>query len=231
MDALQKTILALDNMEREEVFNFLEKTQGKIQMAKIGLELFCKYGPQLIQEVHNKFQVEIFLDLKLHDIPNTVKKAVRSLENLPIRFLTIHLSGGEKMISEALEQAALSLPKTEILGVSFLTSLGESDLSTLWAITPDKKDEAFLRLFDLAKKTKIHGIVLSPQELLLAKPYSFTKVCPGIRFLDDEKGDQMRIKTPADALKDGANYLVIGRPLTSSKNLDKRLQELSAISC
>ena len=124
MKLTDRIIVALDNMNEEEVCTFLDKSKQTYKTVKIGLELFYLLGPDFVKKIHHQYGVDIFLDLKLHDIPNTVSKAIRSLRNLPVKFLTVHLTGGKNMLSEALEEAKHSLPDTKLLGVSFLTSLG-----------------------------------------------------------------------------------------------------------
>ena len=233
-----KVILALDNMEVAEIKAFLSRwplTQRP--MVKVGLELFCKYGRSLVLELHQEFGVKIFLDLKLHDIPNTVAKSIKGLKGLPIDLLTVHLSGGEKMLKMAIEEAKISLPQTKLLGVSILTSLDENDLAALWDIQKDKINKTFKNLFSLALKTGLHGVVCSPHELHLfpeleeKASHTLLKVTPGIRFEDEilsgETQDQKRVTSPSEALNDGANYLVMGRSLTKSKNLDKRIEHLA----
>ena len=118
----------------KEIEQFLSKPENKIQTVKIGLELFLKYGSELVRLISSKHQKKIFLDLKIHDIPVTVERAIRSLKDLPIDFLSIHLSGGEAMIESAVREARISLPACKILGVSFLTSLHETDLINLFGI-------------------------------------------------------------------------------------------------
>ena len=238
---IEKIILALDNMSVPEIKTFLSNWPiSQKPMIKIGLELFCKYGRPLIFELHKEFGTKIFLDLKLHDIPNTVAKAIRSLEGLPIDLLTVHLSGGEEMLKRALEEAKQALPQTKILGVSLLTSLDDKDLFTLWNIPKENIDKTFENLFSLALRTGLHGVVCSPHELRLfpnlekRTQASLLKVTPGIRFNDEinsgETQDQKRVMSPELALKGGANYLVIGRSLTKSKNLDKRIEHLANLN-
>ena len=138
-------------MSLDEIDLFLSKPENNIPTVKIGLELFVKYGPDLVHKIHRDYKKKIFLDLKLHDIPITVERAIHSLKNLPIDFLTIHLSGGEAMLKSALAEARQSIPSCKILGVSFLTSLEDSDLNSLFGITDSK--EAFLRLFKVANNS------------------------------------------------------------------------------
>ena len=240
MKDLKKIMVALDNMSEQEIFSFLDKTSGEIVTVKIGLEMFCKYGPQFIHSIYDKYKSDIFLDLKLHDIPNTVKKSIHALKDLPIKFLTIHLSGGSNMIDAAMEAARESLPDTKILGVSFLTSLDEKELEHIFGFSSTQVPTAFQRLFSIALKSSIDGVVLSAIELAMVKKLEIEygreviKVCPGIRFQDEiEKnqiGDQKRVLSPHAAFTKGANFLVMGRSLTTSKNLSIRINELLEIT-
>ena len=226
---LKNIIVALDQMTLEEIEQFLSKSENKIQTVKIGLELFFKHGSELVRLISSKHQKKIFLDLKLHDIPVTVERAIRSLKDLPIDFLSIHLSGGKAMIESAIKEARISLPTCKILGVSFLTSLHETDLINLFGIT--NSEQAFLRLFKIAEDCGIDGVVCSPHEISLVKNNfpDLLVVTPGIRFEDEILSqltqDQKRVATPKEALALGADYLVIGRSLTQAKNLSHRLKE------
>ena len=226
---LKNIIVALDQMTLEEIEQFLSKPENKIQTVKIGLELFLKYGSELVRLISSKHQKKIFLDLKIHDIPVTVERAIRSLKDLPIDFLSIHLSGGEAMIESAVREARISLPTCKILGVSFLTSLHETDLINLFGIT--NSEQAFLRLFKIAEDCGIDGVVCSPHEISLVKNNfsDLLVVTPGIRFEDEILSqltqDQKRVATPKEALALGADYLVLGRSLTQAKDLSHRLKE------
>ncbi len=238
MSDMKKIMVALDDMNDQEAINFLKKwPKDSLPTVKIGMEMYYRFGPAFLKQIHDLFSVDIFLDLKLHDIPNTVSKSIRSLKSLPIRYLTLHLSGGEKMVSAALAEAKVSLPETKLLGVSFLTSLSEQDLVDLFGETEVRP--AFERLFSLALKTKIDGVVLSARELTwfleLQKKYSHNplKVTPGIRFSDEISSgnisDQVRVETPQSALKKGSDFLVMGRSLTKSDQLDRRIEELKIL--
>lgn len=230
--SLDKTIVALDQMSLDEIDLFLSRSENTLPIVKIGLELFVKYGPDLVHKIHREYKKKIFLDLKLHDIPITVERAIHSLKNLPIDFLTIHLSGGEEMIKAAFTEARKSIPECKILGVSFLTSLTEKDLNSIFGIS--NSDEAFLRLFSLANISKIDGVVCSPHEITLLKKYypGLLVVTPGIRFTDEiatqSTQDQKRVASPKEALKLGADFMVIGRSLTKSLDLVSRLKELES---
>lgn len=229
--SLEQTIVALDQMNLDEIDLFLSRPENSIPTVKIGLELFVKYGPDLVHKIHRDYKKKIFLDLKLHDIPITVERAVHSLKNLPIDFLTIHLSGGEAMLKAALNEARKSIPNAKILGVSFLTSLEEKDLLELYGITDSK--EAFKRLFRVADKSGIDGVICSPHEIKLLKSAHprLMAITPGIRFLDEIESkkteDQKRVATPKEALNYGADFIVMGRSLTKAADLSVRLTELA----
>lgn len=240
-NALSRVIVALDNMSATQIRSFLKQTQGRLSFVKIGLETFCRYGRDFVTEIKDDYHCDIFLDLKLHDIPNTVAKAVNALEGLPVKFLTVHLSGGIKMLEQALEQQKLSLPKTQLLGVSYLTSLDEADFQNIWGIESAQISGQFEKLFRLAHQTNLGGIVCSPHEAKILRELEKSTqaprqllVCPGVRFQDEiDSGtglqDQKRILSPSEALAQGIDYLVMGRPLTQAKNLEQRLDQLAAI--
>ena len=164
---------------------------------------------------------DIFLDLKLHDIPNTVKKSIQSLSSLPIKMLTVHTSGGKDMMSAAME--AVSGTDIKVFGVTVLTSLSDEDTNTIFKRTSSKQVEAML---DSAELAGIDGVVCSPHELeLLSKRTSLLSITPGIR-LENSNDDQKRVMTPKDAIDLGADYLVIGRPITSSENIGESLNKI-----
>lgn len=227
---LDRTIVALDQMTLDEIDAFLSRPENTLSFVKIGLELFVKYGPDLVHKIHREHKKKIFLDLKLHDIPVTVERAIHSLKNLPIDFLTIHISGGEAMLKAAVKEARTSVPGCKILGVSFLTSLEGSDLNNLYGITDI--ENAFLRLFKVADESGIDGVICSPHEIQMVKRHHgrLLAITPGIRFEDEIKGqntqDQKRVATPAEAFRYGADYIVVGRSLTKAQDLSERLKQL-----
>jgi len=229
-DATKRVFVALDNMTKEEIFSFLKLCNQDLTHIKIGLELFNKFGPSIVEEIHKLYQVDIFLDLKLHDIPNTVSKAISSLSGLPIKFLTVHLSGGRQMLKQAMVSKQKYLPDCKILGVSILTSLDKEDLAEIWSVTD--MNESFLNLFKLAKDCNIDGVVCSAKELSIISSFEndLITVCPGIRFKDEidsgNTGDQKRVLSPSEAFNSGASYLVIGRSLTQSDQLSNRIEYL-----
>lgn len=230
MPKLDKVIVALDQMSLEEIDQFLAKKDNTLPFVKIGLELFVKYGPDMVHKIHLEHKKKIFLDLKLHDIPVTVAKAIASLKNLPIDFLTVHLGGGEAMLKAAMAEARVSIPQCKILGVSFLTSLEPSDLQSLYGIT--NVEDAFLKLFKVASSSGIDGVVSSPHEVALLKKHypHLLAVTPGIRFQDEiastQTQDQKRVMSPQEAFKMGSDYLVMGRSLTKTDRFSERLKSL-----
>lgn len=229
--SITQTIVALDQMSLEEIDKFLSRPENTLPTVKIGLELFVKYGADLVWRIHRDYKKKIFLDLKLHDIPITVERAIASLQNLPIDFLTIHLSGGEEMLKAALNEARKSIPSCKILGVSFLTSLEAKDLNTLFGIT--NMEDAFLKLFKVADSSGIDGVICSPHEIALVKKHypKLLAITPGIRFADEiltqKTQDQKRVATPKEALQLGADFIVIGRSLTKACDLGVRVAELN----
>ncbi|WP_127717644.1 orotidine-5'-phosphate decarboxylase [Halobacteriovorax sp. HLS] len=226
----ERVFVALDNMTKEEIFTFLDSANGRIKNIKIGLELFNKYGPQIVNELCERYPTKIFLDIKLHDIPNTVSKAILSLAGLPIDYLTIHISGGQKMLEEALKARDEAIPNCKLLGVSILTSLDQEDLKLIWGV--DDINKSFIRLFEIAHQSKIDGVICSANELKALRSFdnSLIAVCPGIRFEDEissgDISDQKRVLSPQKAIKEGVDFLVIGRSLTKASSLKDRLDQL-----
>lgn len=235
---LKKVIVALDNMDRDQILAWMEQAKADVGFAKIGLEAFCRYGRDLLETLREKYQLRLFLDLKLHDIPNTVSKTIQGLEGLPIDFLTVHLTGGESMLTAALKAQKKALPQTQLLGVSYLTSLDNKDFKQIWGVEQNDISQQFKRLFELAHTSKIHGLVCSAREAKALREYekatsqkALQLVCPGIRFQDEidddiNLGDQKRVLSPLEAFKLGVDYLVMGRSLTQAPDLQKRLTQL-----
>ena len=176
---------------------------------------------------------DIFLDLKLHDIPNTVAGAIKSLEGLPIDLLTIHISGGEEMLKYAHEARLKFLPQTKLIGVTYLTSLSNETMNKLWGFENNDFDHSIEQMLIMTKANQIDGIVCSPLELKKINEsessQDLIKVCPGVRFPDqfDQVSDQKRVATPTQAFEWGANFLVIGRPLTQAQDPGLRWRELA----
>ena len=213
-------IVAIDEINFDKASNILNNLDPKKCMVKIGSVSFNSIGHKIISYAsQNDF--EIFLDLKLHDIPNTVSKSIKALTNLPIKMLTIHISGGEDMIMSAMN--AVSGTNVKIFGVTALTSLSDSDSHKIYQRTCYEQVSAML---DIAEASKIDGVVCSPHELeLVNKRKSLLSITPGIR-INDSLDDQKRIMTPKEAIDLGADYIVIGRPITSSINIKESLNKI-----
>jgi len=228
--ALNKVIIALDHMDQEQIDQFIHESKDKVNFYKIGLQTYYKYGNDFLKKLYEKYEIDLFLDLKLHDIPHTIVGAIESLKGLPIKFLTIHLSGGEQMCKAAVEARNKFLPHAKIIGVSLLTSLGQEDFKDLYSYRNEtQKNDMMMRLKDIALKAKIDGMVCSAHEL--DQLQEVMTICPGIRFEDEKSSqDQSRIMSPKKALDAGADYLVIGRSLTRAQNLSARLKELEQIN-
>jgi orotidine-5'-phosphate decarboxylase len=218
---MSKTIIvAVDETKLGNFQSVVDSLDSDLCMIKIGSVSFNALGHQAISYASNK-GFKIFLDLKLHDIPNTVKKSIKGLVSLPIDMMTIHTSGGLEMMKAA--KTAVDGTDIKIFGVTALTSLSDEDTSLIFKRTAAEQVNTML---DLAEQAEIDGIVCSPHELsLVTKRESLLSITPGIR-LKDSNDDQNRVMTPIDALKQGANFLVIGRPITEAKNIKKALLEI-----
>jgi orotidine-5'-phosphate decarboxylase len=189
-------------------------------MIKVGSVSFNALGHQALTYVASK-GFEIFLDLKLHDIPNTVKKSIEGLISLPIGMMTVHTSGGLEMMKAA--KKAVEETNINIFGVTALTSLSDEDTSVIFQRTASNQVKAML---DLAQEAQIDGVVCSPHELdLVIERKSLLSITPGIR-LSESADDQSRVMTPKDAISKGADYIVIGRPITNALNISEALQEI-----
>jgi orotidine-5'-phosphate decarboxylase len=226
VDSKTEVILALDVESRAKAEKILIAVGSKLNWVKIGLQTYLRDGPNFLHEVASSGK-EIFLDLKLHDIPNTMVKAIESLSELPIKMLTLHSTAGP----EALEKCAIAakefLPKTKLLAVTVLTSMNQENLSSIGVDNkiPDQVD----RLAQMAVNANIDGIVCSPLELVRLRPIlpaSTTFVTPGIRPAGSSSGDQKRVMTPHEASNAGANFLVIGRPILAAENPEDALNNI-----
>ena len=189
-------------------------------MIKVGSVSFNAIGHEAIKYVASK-GFEIFLDLKLHDIPNTVKKSIEGLISLPVSMMTIHTSGGLEMMKIAMN--AVKDTNIKIFGVTALTSLSDEDTDVIFK--RNASDQVAVML-DMAQEAKIDGVVCSPHELdLVVARKSLLSITPGIR-LSESDDDQSRVMTPNDAISKGANYIVIGRPITNAPNIREALIEI-----
>jgi orotidine-5'-phosphate decarboxylase len=212
-------IVALDNLDRTSAVLLAKQLNPKQCRLKIGKELFTAYGPSLVEQLM-KLDFEIFLDLKFHDIPNTTAKACLAAAKLGIWMLNVHTLGGIAMLRAAHEAIdKLTGYKPLLIGVTLLTSLTEQDLSALGF--QNSLEQQVLSLAELAYQTGLDGVVCSPHEAFsLRKKFGekFCLVTPSIRLTDSPPDDQQRHLTPKEAISQGADYLVIGRPITQAKN-------------
>lgn len=206
-------ILALDVETKDEALALAKPLAGNLRWVKLGLQLFTRHGPGIVDEFAG-LGFQVFLDLKLHDIPNTVASAVRSLRGRPCSLLTLHASGGPEMLARAAEAARDALPSCRLLGVTVLTSMDQAQLA---AVGIGRSAEEQVRLLgSMAAKAGIDGLVCSPLELPILRftlgPAPFL-VTPGIRYPDAKGDDQSRVMTPAQAAAAGASAIVVGRPI------------------
>ena len=206
-------ILVLDAQSPRDVAPVLRQLQGTVRWAKVGLEMFTACGPDCVREIADQ-GFKVFLDLKLHDIPNTVAKAVESCARLPIGMLTLHTGGGREMMQWAVKAQQQHAPDLILLGVTVLTSMSAAGLNEIGvAASPEAQ---VVRLGQLAAASGLRGLVCSPLEispLRAVLPPSVALVTPGIRPRDAKADDQTRIMTPAEAAAAGATYIVVGRPI------------------
>jgi orotidine-5'-phosphate decarboxylase len=213
-------IIACDFSSAEKTFEFLDKFEGKKPFVKIGMELFYAEGPSIVREIKARGH-KIFLDLKLHDIPNTVKKAMSVLSGLDVDMTNLHAAGTCRMMEAAIE--GLTRPdgtRPLLIAVTQLTSTDQEAMENDLLIK-EPLPEVVMHYAQNAKKAGLDGVVCSPLES--EKVHSscgaeFITVTPGVRFADGDKGDQKRVMTPADAKEIGSDYIVVGRPITAAED-------------
>jgi len=206
-------ILVLDSPSPREVTPILQQLKGTVRWVKIGLEMFTASGPDCVREIAG-MGFNVFLDLKLHDIPNTVAKAVESVAKLPIQMLTLHAGGGREMMAWAVKAQRQHAPHLRLLGVTVLTSMSARDLAGVGVAS--SPEEQVIRLGRLAVEAGLPGLVCSPLELAplrAALGAEIALVTPGIRPREAKADDQTRVMTPAMAARAGASYIVVGRPI------------------
>jgi orotidine-5'-phosphate decarboxylase len=223
--AAEKIIVALDVATAEEALDLVRRLQSQVSRFKIGLQLYTAAGPEVVRQVV-RTGAKIFLDLKLHDIPNTVGSAVKTALDLGIDMLTIHLSGGDAMIRAAVDAAG---EKVTLLGVTVLTSQTSETLRSIGV--NEAVENHVLRLATLGIQCGVGGLVASAREVAALRrdvPKNIRLVTPGIRPEWAEAGDQRRVTTPLEAIEAGADYLVIGRPITGAPDPSAAFQRLLA---
>jgi orotidine-5'-phosphate decarboxylase len=228
-----RVIVALDAQGRQEALELAGRLKPELCRVKVGKELFTACGPAIVEDLADR-GFEVFLDLKFHDIPNTVARACGVAARLGVWMLNVHAQGGKRMLAAAREAVDRAAHKPLLIAVTVLTSLQREDLAEL-GVTEDPQALA-LRLAGLAREAGFDGVVCSAHEAAAMKVRfgrSFRLVTPGIRLPGDAAADQRRIMTPADAVKIGADYVVIGRSITASDDPLGRLltinSELAAI--
>lgn len=211
-------IIACDFSSKEETLAFLDKFSGKKPYVKVGMELFYAEGPEIVREIKARGH-RIFLDLKLHDIPNTVKKSMSVLSRLDVDMVNLHAAGTRAMMEAALE--GVTRPdgsRPLVIAVTQLTSTSQERMQEELLISAPI-DETVMHYAANAEKAGLDGVVCSPMEA--GKVHEtcgkqFLTVTPGIRFADGDKGDQVRVTTPAQAKEIGSDYIVVGRPITAA---------------
>ncbi|MFN2237805.1 MAG: orotidine-5'-phosphate decarboxylase [Thermoanaerobaculia bacterium] len=218
MKPSDRLIVALDRSNRLEILDIVDELSGLAGLFKIGLQSFVANGPSLVREISDRGE-RVFLDLKLHDIPNTVRKSVEEAARLGAAMLTIHASGGEEMIRAASDAARSSGGSLMILGVTVLTSLDGQSLERIGM--RDGAEAAVIRLAHLAMDGGAGGVVASPREIVAIRRAcgeSLKIITPGIRTASEAAGDQARTLSAREAVEAGADYIVVGRPIIDAPN-------------
>jgi orotidine-5'-phosphate decarboxylase len=221
-----RIIVALDFSSEQAALGTLSRLDPGLCRVKVGKELFTRCGPSLVRQISRE-GYDVFLDLKFHDIPNTVAGAVGAAVDLGVWMVNVHAAGGRAMLEAA--RVAVENTTTLLTAVTVLTSLTAEDLRET-GVT-DKPEDQVRRLARLVADTGLHGVVCSAMETRRLRAEfgpSFVLVTPGIRPAGDMHGDQKRIATPAAAIRDGSDYLVIGRPVTQAKDPTSKLKEIIA---
>lgn len=211
-------IIACDFADKETALSFLDKFEGRKPFVKIGMELFYAEGPQIVREIKARGH-KIFLDLKLHDIPNTVKKSMAVLSRLDVDMCNLHAAGTSRMMEAALE--GLTRPdgtRPLLIAVTQLTSTDQEAMERDLLIK-EPIDKVVMHYAETAKNAGLDGVVCSPLEARKVHEFCgerFLTVTPGVRFADGDIGDQKRVMTPEQAKKIGSDYIVVGRPITAA---------------
>ena len=219
---MRNVIIACDFKNREDTMNFLKKFEGQSPYVKIGMELFYGEGPDIVREI-KKMGYRVFLDLKLHDIPNTVKKAMANLARLGVDMTNVHAAGTIEMMKAAKEgliEGAEGREVPMLIAVTQLTSTSEERMQKDLLI-PHKIEDVVAKYAQNAKEAGLDGVVCSPLEAEIVKNAcgkEFKTVTPGIRYADGDKGDQARVTTPRKAREIGTDYIVVGRPITANED-------------
>lgn len=212
---MPELIVALDFASRARALAMVDRLGEAADFYKVGLELYTRSGPGVVRELSRR-KKRVFLDLKLHDIPNTVSGAVRAATDLGVELLTIHVAGGCRMMEVAAEAAE---GRVALLGVTLLTSLSPSDVEDMWGHPISSLREQVVRLATLSQESGLDGVVASPQEVQVLRRRlgkELLVVTPGIRLPGVDVNDQARVATPSQAAGAGASHLVLGRAVTAA---------------
>ncbi len=215
----REVIIACDFKDKETLFNFLDNFKDEKPYLKIGMEIFYKEGIELVKEIKNRGH-KIFLDLKLCDIPNTVYKAMLNLADAGVDMVNVHAFGGIEMMKAAKKALIEKNADTKLLAVTILTSLNDETLKNELLIN-EKLGDTVIHYAKNAKEAGCDGVVCSPLESTIVKENcgeEFLTVTPGVRFADDDKGDQKRVTTPSSARELGSSYIVVGRSITGASD-------------
>ena len=213
---MKDVIIACDFENKELLYQFLDKLGEERPYLKIGMELFYQEGPSIVKELKAK-GFKIFLDLKLHDIPNTVTKAANRIANLGVDVINVHASGGIKMMESACKAIKEINKDTLVIAVTQLTSTSDQMLKEELLIN-NTMNETVKQYAINTKKAGLDGVVCSPLEAPIIKELGLISITPGIRFSDNTKDDQVRVTTPLKAKELGSNFIVVGRAITASEN-------------
>jgi len=213
MNIRERLIVSLDVETDTQALALVETLREEVLFYKVGMQLFYHYGADLVRKI-KQLGKNIFLDLKMHDIPNTVVSALQSLQDLDVDFINMHTLAGKEAMSKAKEYLMQHHNKTKLIGVTILTSLNDESLSQLGFHSP--VTDTVIQLCHLAKSAHLDGVVSSAQEAASIKKAvgdDFITICPGIRRSSDSADDQKRVVTPAAAMEKQADYIVVGRPI------------------
>lgn len=224
-----RVIVALDYDNQEQALSFVDQLDSSLCKLKVGKEMFTLFGPEFVKTLVAK-GFDVFLDLKFHDIPNTVAKACKAAAELGVWMVNVHASGGLDMMQAAKEGIAQSSrPETKLIAVTVLTSMDQAQLSgVIDNVTPEQQ---VLRLASLTAKAGLDGVVCSAKEATMLRNElgeDFLLVTPGIRPKGTDAGDQKRVMTPSEAIDSGVSYLVMGRPITQASEPMDVLQQVNA---
>lgn len=221
MELKERLIVSLDFETDSQALALVAELHHEVIFYKIGMQLFYHYGPALVKKIKNQ-GVKIFLDLKLHDIPNTVVSALQSLKDLDVDFINMHTLAGTEAMAQAKDYLLQQQWNTKLIGVTVLTSLNNEHLRQIGF--QHSLTETVIQLCRLAKNAKLDGVVASAQEAASIKEQcgnDFITICPGIRRATDSVNDQKRIVTPAEAIAKSADYIVVGRPIIQAQDPKK----------